>query len=306
MAATDANVGGFQLAKVQAKRFLDAESGLKANLILAGAQPKAVFEQPSANLKVLGDALVEAKAKPEHIDVQAALSMASAMLASDDPDSESEVIVVSDFQRSNWAAVDFSVLPKTTRIKLESVAKPETLANIAIESARFLEQPTAGAPATLEVEVGNFSTAARNVNVEVTIGPAVVNLEGGCPAGRSTLLTAEVSLPSTGWQVGWAKIADNLDALSVDDKFPFVVQAIDSPGIAVVTQQSARKIPSSSYYVQTALQPFDDEAAQTTVECESGESRRVVFRLNKRRATSDSCLIIRARCRQHKSARSLR
>lgn len=262
MAATDANVGGFQLAKVQAKRFLESESGLKANLILAGAQPKAVFEQASANLKVLGDALVEASAKPEHIDVQAALSMASTMLASGDAEAESEVVVVSDFQRSNWAAVDFSILPKDTRIKLESVATPETLANIAIESARFLEQPTAGAPATLEVEVGNFSKAARNVNVEVTIGPAVVNLAGGCPAGRSTLLTAEVSLPSTGWQVGWAKIADNLDALSVDDKFPFVVQSIDSPGIAVVTQQSARKIPSSSYFVQTALQPFDSQAVQ--------------------------------------------
>ena len=262
MAATDASVGGFQLAKVQAKRFLETESGLKANLILAGAQPKAVFEQASANLKVLGDALVEASAKPEHIDVQAALSMASTMLAGSDPESESEVVVVSDFQRSNWAAVDFSVLPKNTRIKLESVAKPEKLANIAIQSVRFLEQPTAGAPATLEVEVGNFSQVARNVKVEVTIGPTVVNLEGGCPTGRSTLLTAEVSLPSTGWQVGWATIADNLDALSVDDKFPFVVQTIDSPGIAVVTQQSDRKIPSSSYYVQTALQPFVDDAGQ--------------------------------------------
>ena len=264
MAATDANIGGFQLAKVQAKRFLESESGLKANLILAGAQPKAVFEQASANLKVLGDALVEANAKPEHIDVQAALSMASTMLASGGSEVESEVVVVSDFQRSNWAAVDFSILPKGAKIMLESVAKPDTLANIAIQSVRFLEQPTAGAPATLEVEVGNFSKAARNINVEVTIGPAVVNLEGGCPAGRSTLMTAEVSLPSTGWQVGWAKIADNLDALSVDDKFPFVVQSIDSPGIAVVTQQSARKIPSSSYYVQTALQPFAEQAADNT------------------------------------------
>ena len=64
MAATDGSVGRFQLAKVQAKRFLDSESGFKANLILAGAQPKAVFEQASANIKVLNDALVEARAKP--------------------------------------------------------------------------------------------------------------------------------------------------------------------------------------------------------------------------------------------------
>jgi len=101
---------------------------------------------------------------------------------------------------------------------------------VAIESVRFLEQPTMGAPATLEVQVGNFSKVARNVKVEATIGPAVVSLEGGCPAERSTLMTAEVSLPATGWQVGWAKIADNQDALAVDDQFPFVVQSIDSPG----------------------------------------------------------------------------
>ena len=261
MAATDGSVGRFQLAKVQAKRFLNSESGLKANLVLAGAQPKAVFEQASANVKVLNDALVEAKAKPEHVDVQAALSMASTMLAGDDPETELEVVVVSDFQRSNWAAVDFSILPEKAKIQLESVAEADAmLANVAIESVRFLEQPTVGAPVTLEVQVGNFSKAARNVKVEALIGPALVSLEGGCPAGRSTLLTAEVALPSTGWQVGWASIVDNLDALPVDDRFPFVVQSIDSPGIAVVTKQSPRKIPSSSYFVQTALQPFSEQA----------------------------------------------
>ena len=260
MAATDASVDGFQLAKVQAKRFLDAESGVKANLIFAGARPKAVFEQASANIKVLNDALTEAQAKPEHIDVQAALSMASTMLAGGDAETAMEVIFVSDFQRSNWAAVDFSILPKDTKIQLESVAQDSTLANIAIQSVRFLEQPTVGVPATLEVQVGNFSKTARNIKIEVLVGPALVSLEGGCPAGRSTLLTAEVSLPATGWQVGWAKIVDNLDALSVDDRFPFVVQSIDSPGIAVVTRQSERKIPSSSYFVQTALQPFTEQA----------------------------------------------
>ena len=43
-----------------------------------------------------------------------------------------ELVIISDFQRSNWAAVDFAVLPEDTLIQLESVAPPEPLANLAV------------------------------------------------------------------------------------------------------------------------------------------------------------------------------
>ena len=37
-----------------------------------------------------------------------------------------ELIIVSDFQRTNWTSVDFSVLPEDTRIQLEPVDPRET------------------------------------------------------------------------------------------------------------------------------------------------------------------------------------
>ena len=80
MSAIESGVDGFQAARVQASRFLKTASGLKANLILAGATPEAVFESPSANVNVLNEALSKSVSQPERIDTQAAINSAAQML----------------------------------------------------------------------------------------------------------------------------------------------------------------------------------------------------------------------------------
>ena len=86
--------------------------------------PRPTFENPSTNFDALREATAKARVLPERLDVKAAFEMAARMLA---PTSESdkrrrELIVVSDFQRANWAAADFSLLPADTAIQLESTA----------------------------------------------------------------------------------------------------------------------------------------------------------------------------------------
>ena len=263
MSALQSGVDGFQAARVQASRFLKSSTGLRANLIVAGANADAVFEVPSANMNVLNEALGKANAKPERIDIQAAINAASEMLASPQSDTqqEQELVIVSDFQRSNWSTVDFSTLPESTKIKLESTAPEQTPANLAILSVGFPEKPTAGSLARLEIEIGNFSKQPRTVEVEVSLGDTVFTLDQACPPNTSTTLAKEIMVDQAGWQSGWVELVENEDALAADDRYPFVVQTIDSPACTIVTRQSPRDRPSSSYFLERALSPWDNPVA---------------------------------------------
>ena len=113
-----------QARTLAANQYLQYESGLWANLILAAATPRTVFEGPSTNFETLRDELSRCQALPERLDVKAALERAAQMLAptSDQDKRRRELVIFSDFQRSSWAKADFSALPADTVIKLESTA----------------------------------------------------------------------------------------------------------------------------------------------------------------------------------------
>ena len=53
-------------------------------------------------------------------------NLAADLLSSGSAGQTRELVIISNFQRCNWANVDFSPLPKDTRIQLESVAPAET------------------------------------------------------------------------------------------------------------------------------------------------------------------------------------
>ena len=269
MAASRSGVDGFQTARVQARQFLKSSANLRANLIVAGAQPRAVFDAPSSNMSVLTDALSATAAAPEQIDVQAAINLAADMLqlqeGVDPAKVEQELIVVSDFQRSNWATVDFSVLSKATNIQLESTARAENLDNVAILDAGFAQQPTAGGHSQLEVVVANYSQAAKPIKVRVAWAEQVLMLEKICPPNVRTVLTQDVLVQDAGWQTGWARLLENEDALAKDDAYPFVVQAIATPQATIVTRQSSKQRPSSSYFLERALAPYEGDRASGQV-----------------------------------------
>lgn len=258
MSASESGVDGFQAARVQAQRLLKPDRGLRANLILAGARADAVFDSPSANMKVLIDALANADSTPQRIDVQSAINLAARMLVnSEDSTARQELVVVSDFQRTNWATVDLSRLPEATNVTLESTAPQDTLGNVGILNVGFSEKPTAGKSSTVAVEIGNYSKSARTVKVQIEIGDSVLNFEEICRPNVKTTVTKTVLLPDSGWQTGWATLIENEDALAADDRIPLVVQVIESPNITLVSRQPPSRRPSSSYFIERALAPAE-------------------------------------------------
>lgn len=257
LGAVEDGVERLERARTMAAEHLRFRQNLRTNLILAGATPRAIFTEPSMNAESLRGELTKVSVLPERCDVKAALALAGRMLApqSEQDERQRELVVVSDFQRSNWAQADFSVLPAQTKIQMESVAASSAPANMAILGARARGRSTQQGETLLEVELANYSPQARSVTVDVALGQATGRLKGELAAGQKTTLTESIRLPSAGWQVGSATLLNVDDALAADDWRPIVIQVEPPPVYALVTRQPAKQRPSSSHYLECALVP---------------------------------------------------
>jgi len=263
LAAQSGALSAFERGRPVARKYLDYESGLKANLILAASKSRAVFQNPSHNLSALHDELAEADPAPEALNVQPALNAAAEMLAqSGGAGMARELVIISDFQRANWANADFSTLPADTVIKLESVAAEGEAANLAVLGLRTQGRAQANHELRLEVEVGNFSKTPREVQVEVTLGKASYRLRGFCPAGGRATLSETIIPRETGWQTGEAKLVGVEDALSADNRRPCVLSVGKPPVYLLITRQPEAVRPSSSYYLERALIPVEPRAGR--------------------------------------------
>ena len=259
MGAGQHGITAFEKARSKAASYLNYRTGLKADLIQGGAAARTVFGEASTNFSALREELNRSTARPERLNVQAALQTAAKILSAGNGEGENagprrELVIVSDFQRSSWAAADFSVLPVDTVIELESVVSTETR-NLAIVSARCRGRSSAGRETVLEVEVGNYSPAAEQVQVEVLLGDKAYRLEGICPANQRVTLTQTLALPASGWTPGMARLLDIDDALRADNVRPFVAEVRNRPTYALITRQSDQARSGSSFYLERALAP---------------------------------------------------
>ena len=270
LAAIGRDVELFDRARSLAARELAYQPGLVGNLILAGAQPRSLFTGLSTNLGALRDELEQAVPRPEALNLPAALSAAAEQLATAPAGSRLELVILSDFQRTNWASADFSGLPQATQIRLESVAPEESIGNLAILNISVAGRMEVSRPARLQVEVGNFSPTAREVRVDLRFGPASptgarelyssFQLSGLCAPYSRTVLSNDVIPTEAGWMAGEATLttADGaIDALPADNTRACVWDVRPPPDIVLLSRQSGKQRPSSSFFLERALVPSD-------------------------------------------------
>ncbi len=265
MAAGGSGVSSWSTATASALEYLDSSSMMQANVILAGAKARPVFDQLSPNLGALREAVRQARPQSERCDPRAALE-AAAKLLSQASQARKELVLISDFQRSNWGTMLLDLVPKGTQIQFHNAGQTAR-DNVAITSIRFIAEPVAGQPATLEVEVANYTERPLDVKCAVEIGPWKRTLEGNVlPSGTKTLVDS-VTLPEIGWAYGSARLVNNLDVLAEDDSRPVAVRVRAPLRVLMITRQNAGEFPSSSYYLEQALNvalgqaTFADEAS---------------------------------------------
>lgn len=279
MAAIGEGVAAIERARTLTAEHLKYRPGLRANLIVAGARALPVFPNASTNFEALREELARCRALPERLDPIRALEAAAELLAPASPDDPTrrELVIVSDFQRDNWSRADFGRLPQGTQIQLESVAPEKPPANLAILDAACRAKSFQSAEAILTVEVGNFTPSAQRVTVEVDLDSASYRLDGMCPAGRTAVLSQDVSIRATGWLTGQAKLVGVDDALPADDSRPVVFHAKAKPTFVLLTRQPAALRPSSSHFLECGLAPdsrLPDAASPTIRRMDPGSLER--------------------------------
>ncbi len=250
MAAGSGGASSLVQGRSAALGFLEFMPDVEANVILAGAQPRSVFDQLSPNLASLRQSVAEAVARPERTDVRAAMELAGRMLGQRE-NRKRELIVISDFQRSDWGRLFLESIPEDTQIRLHAV-RPAVQDNLAITSVHLDHDPIVGQPAQVDVEVANHSESSAEVRCRVEIGNWGRTLSGSIGPHSSRVLSETVTFESPGWFNGKAHLESNLDVLPDDDERPVAVFVRPVPQVALVTRQG----PSvgSRYYLQRALE----------------------------------------------------
>ncbi len=224
------------------------------NIILVEQSPRACFVDFSNNhaaarhfLETLGPGLSRA-------DFNQANAAATRRFGQGR--SRPELYYISDFQRKNWANVDFSALPPDVRVFFVDVTsgprENRAILGASVNQARIL----AGETVTMEVNVGNF--AARPLEVPLKI---VIDNQAGFEKEVSVppWSTAKVTLPVTpgGPGLHLCEISLPEDNLPQDDHHFLVLSVLEKEEILVISDE-ADSLKSGAFFLQTALNPYEN------------------------------------------------
>jgi hypothetical protein len=169
-----------------------------------------------------------------------------------------EIYYLSDFQRKNWANVDFTPLPPNARFFFVDVGA-EARGNSAILSAAFNQsQVLANDTVTLEVEVGNFRPeplreplrivldSRASFEKEVSVAPwSTAKVTVPIPAGGPGLHLCELNLPP--------------DSLNADNRAFLTLPVVEKEGVLIVAD-APDPDKDAVLYLRTALNPYEDLA----------------------------------------------
>jgi hypothetical protein len=247
-------VSSRQRAEAEAEKiFATLDPNDSVNVVRVGAAPTSAFVDFSRSHSEAKRFVRETKAGFTRADFTQANATAARLLTR--TGQRGEIYYLSDFQRKNWANVDFTALPLGTRIFFVDVAPPSR-GNRAILSATMNQtQILAGDTVQLEVEVANFRDeplveplkvvldARTSFEKEISVAPwSVARVTVPVPPGSPGLHLCELSLAP--------------DDLPADDRHFITVPVLDKEGILIVADAPEAQ-QDSVRYLATALNPYE-------------------------------------------------
>ena len=246
----------FARARLAARKVLDelGDSDL-ANLVVAAAAPSTSFDQPTANRFHLKNDLQLARLTQERADMDAAIAEAVKQLARLSG-YKKEIHLVSDFQRSNWAPVDFAKIPKDVRVIFISVAAPDA-GNLAINEI-ILQPPAPARGEEVEVlcKVANYGSLAKSVPVQLRFGEEkTMRRELDVPAGTTANASFRFRVNRAGLFEAELTIPD--DALAVDNRRFFTLTVGERVQVLVVSDEGGDP-GAGSRFLARAINPNPD------------------------------------------------
>lgn len=248
----------FGRAKVVAERVLnDLGADDVAGVIFMGAQPKPAFEELRKGVGALTAVIQEREATFERADVDAAVALALRQLEAF-PTSVHEIHFVSDFQRTNWAAVNFAAIPEDVRVVFEAVGH-ENASNLAItEVGTDPPYPVVGEATRITVKVANYSDTPRDVPVTVAVGgDQLPERRVALDAQSSAAVQFDLGTQSAGLMEGTATIP--VDGLTADDIRRFTVSLTERTPVVILTDNVSGGPDAAHRFIRAALDPLGGE-----------------------------------------------
>jgi hypothetical protein len=231
MGWSDGSQTRFAVACAEASEILAGLSSRDAaDVILAGAEPRAVFPAMGGNIGYLQGEVRRARLTSEVLDPEAALRLALRLL--NGQEGRKEICIVSDFQASNWRGIT-PRLPPYVGLTCVSTARGEApnaaILRVEVDPAR----PLPGEEATILCDVANFSAAPQRKTVVLAVESARTSREAVLPPwGRVTVLFKQRITSASPFAVS-ASLAD--DAFPGDDRRWARVEPTDQLRVALAS-----------------------------------------------------------------------
>jgi len=248
MRAIHQGVPLFARAQAEAADVLRAlDSGSEAAVVLIGATPRPLLPALSRNIPALHDALVQTQPTFENGDVPAALAVARKLLG----DGPGTLHLFSDFQQSNWSAVD--TLPAGLICHLRRAA-PMPVENVALTSIQLAPaEPVAGEAVEVTCTVFNCTPRPRQETVRLELGDFAQEKRVTVQPFSSAVTAFTVSFPQPGPVTGKATLAP--DDLREDNTRHLALRVHKALQLLLVSDADANDRRSAAFFVNYALAP---------------------------------------------------
>src|SRR5439155_26862861 len=203
-----------------------------------------------------------ARLTPERADLDAAIAEAVKQLAKVSG-YRKEIHLISDFQRSNWAPVEFTRVPKDIRVVFVSVAVPEA-GNLAITDVN-LQPPAPARGEEVEVicKVANYSSLAKPAPVRLTFGDEkAMQRDLEVSAGTTASASFRLRVNRAGFFEGELAIPD--DSLAVDNRHFFTLAVRERVQVLVLSDEERGDPGAGCHFLARAIDPNPERGGAFT------------------------------------------
>jgi hypothetical protein len=259
MSASENGTSARSRARAEVKRLLDSlGADDRFNLIRVDHAPVAAFTSFSTHSSAALEFLDQAPAPLTRADFRSANHLAAELAkeAKGSPD----IYYFSDFQRRDWADVDFDGLPAGSHLFFVAATDDPQRANRSISSLDLGQGAVIdGGEVEVKVRVANHSKEPWSGKVEAGFGPAHLRESEVTLAPWSEGdVTMIVPVPSGGLLQLTASLPR--DNLPPDDRRHLVVQVREREEVVVLTgNEEEGAAPAPSLFLSTAVDPYGGE-----------------------------------------------
>lgn len=246
-------------ARGEVKRLLDSlEADDRFHIVRVDHTPTAAFTSFSTHKSAALEFLDESPTPLTRADFRAANHLATELCK--DAKGSPDIYYFSDFQRRDWADVDFKGLPAGSKLYFVSTTDDANRANRSIASLELGQGAViAGGEVEAKLRIANHAAQPWNGKVEAGFGPAHLREQEVTLAPWSEM---DVSLVLPVPEGGLLKLTASLprDNLPPDDHRHLAVQVREREEVVVLTGNEAEgAAPAPSLFLSTAVDPYGGE-----------------------------------------------